>query len=123
MKKKKAIIVVFTLLLIVGLAGTFWGSAIAEAASGVWNSCPRGLINDPYPGKCRSYIDTNNDAICDRSQADPQSNSSSTTSGSSALVGSSIAQAVAADAAQTAGGKVILADESFSDAVYMERRI
>jgi len=112
MKKKKAIIVVFTLLLIVGLAGTFWGPAIAEAASGVWNSCPRGLINDPYPGKCRSYIDTNNDAICDRSQADPQSNSSSTTSGSSALAGSSIAQAVAADAAQTAGGQVIFADAS-----------
>jgi hypothetical protein len=31
-------------------------------------SCPKGLINDPYPGECGQYIDKNNDNICDRSQ-------------------------------------------------------
>ncbi|MDD5039198.1 MAG: hypothetical protein PHN78_07805 [Dehalococcoidales bacterium] len=71
--KKKIIISFCLLLLVVGLAGTFWGTSIAEAASGVWNSCPRGKVNDTYPGDCSDYIDTNNDAICDRSQSNPDS--------------------------------------------------
>jgi hypothetical protein len=29
--------------------------------------CPRGLVNDPYPGRCRLYIDRDGDRICDRS--------------------------------------------------------
>ena len=74
MKKKQIITISFlSLLLAVGLAGTFWGTSIAEAASGIWNSCPRGRTNCAYPGACHSYIDTNNDAICDRSQSGPQS--------------------------------------------------
>lgn len=32
------------------------------------NTCPYGLENDPYPGRCFRYVDTNNDGICDRSQ-------------------------------------------------------
>lgn len=32
------------------------------------NTCPFGLENDPYPGRCFRYVDTNNDGICDRSQ-------------------------------------------------------
>ena len=71
--KQIVIISLLSLLLTVGLADTFWGTSIAEAASGIWNSCPRGRINCTYPGACHSYIDTNNDAICDRSQAAPQS--------------------------------------------------
>ncbi|MBN1188286.1 MAG: hypothetical protein JXA46_00900 [Dehalococcoidales bacterium] len=55
----------------VGIAGTFFAPSIAEAASRIWNSCPRGETNCEYPGKCRSYIDTNNDSICDRSQPAP----------------------------------------------------
>lgn len=30
-------------------------------------ACPRGMINDPYPGHCRHYTDRNGDGICDYS--------------------------------------------------------
>jgi len=42
----------------------------------VWNSCPFGLENDPYPGECGRYIDTNQDNICDLSQPEPTEESS-----------------------------------------------
>jgi hypothetical protein len=32
-------------------------------------ACPRGLVNDPYPGQCRRYIDTNDNGICDLSES------------------------------------------------------
>lgn len=31
-------------------------------------SCPKGLINDPSPGRCGLYVDENQDRICDLSQ-------------------------------------------------------
>ena len=31
-------------------------------------TCPFGRINDPYPGLCDLYIDTNNNQICDYSE-------------------------------------------------------
>lgn len=31
-------------------------------------ACPFGLVNDPYPGKCRRYVDKNGDGICDLSE-------------------------------------------------------
>ena len=31
-------------------------------------ACPYGLVNDPYPGECRSYVDNNNNGICDLSE-------------------------------------------------------
>jgi len=37
-----------------------------------WNDCPKNLTNDPYPGKCNKYIDTDNDGICDHSQPPPE---------------------------------------------------
>jgi hypothetical protein len=86
MKKRIFTFSLLSLLLVVGLAGTVWGTSIAEAGSGIWNSCPRGRINCAYPEACHSYIDTNNDAICDRSQAEPQSS----TSTNSAQVDSSV---------------------------------
>lgn len=30
-------------------------------------ACPRGMVNDPYPGRCRNYTDNNGDGICDYS--------------------------------------------------------
>jgi hypothetical protein len=30
-------------------------------------ACPRNLVNDPYPGRCRLYIDADGDGICDYS--------------------------------------------------------
>lgn len=31
-------------------------------------SCPRGEVNDPYPGMCGLYVDKDNDDICDLSE-------------------------------------------------------
>lgn len=39
-----------------------------------WDDCPYGLVNDPYPGSCRRYVDTNHDGYCDHSQLIPASN-------------------------------------------------
>jgi hypothetical protein len=69
---KHLIIIALIALLVIGGVGTLWGTQIAEAASGIWNSCPRGITNCRYPGKCNLYIDTNSDKICDRSQSAPQ---------------------------------------------------
>jgi hypothetical protein len=37
-----------------------------------WDDCPFGLEDDPYPGDCARYIDTDGDGICDRSQPAPE---------------------------------------------------
>ena len=34
-----------------------------------WNDCPYGLLNDPYPGQCPRYLDTNQNSICDHSES------------------------------------------------------
>jgi hypothetical protein len=57
-------------LLIIGTI-CFFSPSSARAEDG-WNDCPRGEINCVYPGECRSYVDTNNDGICDHSQPSPQ---------------------------------------------------
>ena len=36
-----------------------------------WDNCPFGLKDDPYPGECKRYIDTDGDGICDLSQPAP----------------------------------------------------
>ena len=36
-----------------------------------WDDCPFGYEDEPYPGTCWRYVDTNNDGICDHSQSDP----------------------------------------------------
>ncbi|MCR4427836.1 MAG: gustatory receptor family protein [Caldiserica bacterium] len=41
-----------------------------------WDDCPLGLVNDPYPGSCPRYVDTNGDGICDHSQSAPETVSS-----------------------------------------------
>jgi hypothetical protein len=37
-----------------------------------WDNCPYSLEDDPYPGECNRYIDTDGDGICDRSQPTPE---------------------------------------------------
>ncbi len=76
---KKISIGILSLLAFIGLAGTLWGPSLAAAASSIWDSCPKGKVNCPYPGDCHSYIDTNNDAICDRSQPEPAAAASQAT--------------------------------------------
>jgi hypothetical protein len=41
--------------------------AAAQHEGGV--ACPFGLVNDPYPGRCKRYRDSNGDGICDYSVA------------------------------------------------------
>jgi hypothetical protein len=40
----------------------------AAASQRVATRCPRGLVNDPYPGRCRHYVDKNGNGICDLSE-------------------------------------------------------
>jgi hypothetical protein len=49
-------------------------SALATA----WEDCPYGLVNDPYPGHCRRYVDTDADGICDHSQPSPEERAAGT---------------------------------------------
>jgi hypothetical protein len=85
---RKTIIAVLAVLLLTGIAGTFWGTSIAEAASSIWNSCPKNRINCAYPGDCHSYIDTNNDSVCDRSQSAPQAVTTARAAATSSQAGS-----------------------------------
>lgn len=57
MKKYSLILLLLFLFPMVGLA---------------WDNCPYGEVNDPYPGKCSKYIDTDHDQICDLSQSAPE---------------------------------------------------
>ncbi len=45
------------------------GCASVAAAPGTTTACPKGLVNDPYPGRCRLYRDTNNSGYCDLSES------------------------------------------------------
>jgi len=55
--KEKILLIMFILL-----------STVAYAQ---WDDCPYGEVDEPYPGTCPRYIDTNNDSLCDKSQKDP----------------------------------------------------
>jgi len=44
-----------------------------------WNDCPYGTVNDPFPGQCPRYIDSNQNSICDHSES-PSSGSLNNTS-------------------------------------------
>jgi hypothetical protein len=44
-----------------------------------WNDCPYGTVNDPFPGQCPRYVDTNQNRICDHSES-PSSGSLSNVS-------------------------------------------
>jgi len=56
-----------TLLTIIFILVVF--SSISTYA---WDNCPFGLEDDPYPGECKKYIDTDGDGICDLSQPAPE---------------------------------------------------
>ena len=48
-------------------------AAVQQQEGGV--ACPFGLVNDPYPGRCKHYRDSNGDGICDYSVTGSGSNS------------------------------------------------
>jgi hypothetical protein len=54
-----------------------FGVATPDAAL-AWDNCPKGLVNDPYPGRCGRYVDTNGDDICDLSQRKPVASTTTT---------------------------------------------
>lgn len=41
---------------------------VTPAPQRVATRCPRGLVNDPYPGRCNRYVDKNGNGFCDLSQ-------------------------------------------------------
>ena len=42
---------------------------VATAApTRVTTQCPRGMVNDPYPGRCHHYTDLNGNGMCDLSE-------------------------------------------------------
>ncbi|MBC7294630.1 MAG: hypothetical protein H5T84_11145, partial [Thermoleophilia bacterium] len=52
---------------------------LSPSTAQAWADCPRGLVNDPYPGRCSRYTDTNDDGICDLSQPKPSDPTTTTT--------------------------------------------
>jgi len=52
-------------ILIILIATIFVQSALA------WDDCPYAIEDDPQPGLCSQYVDTNGDGICDHSQSEP----------------------------------------------------
>lgn len=41
---------------------------VAVAPQQIATRCPRGMVNDPYPGRCHHYVDKNGNGICDLSE-------------------------------------------------------
>lgn len=37
-----------------------------------WLDCPYGKVNEPYPGSCQLYLDTDNNQTCDHSEPTPE---------------------------------------------------
>jgi len=66
---------VVTGLIIVGYKAIFVNLADASQADSRltaaqqegWVACPFGLVDDPYPGRCRRHVDSNGDGLCDYS--------------------------------------------------------
>lgn len=42
----------------------------STSSSTVGARCPKGMVNDPYPGRCHSYRDTNGNGYCDLSETE-----------------------------------------------------
>ena len=70
--KKITMIMIIVALTVVGVTQILSFASVSLAQDDVWDSCSRGMVGCEYPGICGSYIDTNNDGICDRSQLPPQ---------------------------------------------------
>ncbi len=64
MKKFRKYIILSTL--------TFILVSFSSISIYAWDNCPFGFEDDPYPGECKRYIDTDGDGICDLSQPAPE---------------------------------------------------
>jgi hypothetical protein len=77
MKGPKKRLAALAALFSLSLFGLVYGFAIPSNAL-AWENCPKGLVNDPYPGACGRYVDTNGDDICDLSQPKPADTTTTT---------------------------------------------
>jgi hypothetical protein len=66
-----------TMIVALSFFALVYGFAFPATAF-AWDNCPKGLVNDPYPGACSRYIDTNGDNICDLSQPKPTATTTTT---------------------------------------------
>lgn len=78
--------------------------AAATMSDSCAGGCPYGLSNDPFPGQCGRYIDSNGDGICDLSQVLASSSTSSSASTSDTDSGSSSASSDSVNSNQLDSG-------------------
>lgn len=71
MKKFRKYIILSTLIFIL--------VAFSSISIYAWDNCPFSLEDDPHPGECKRYIDTDGDGICDLSQPAPEDRDTSVT--------------------------------------------
>ncbi len=64
MKKFRKYIILSTLIFIL--------VSFSSISIYTWDNCPFGFEDDPYPGECKRYIDTDGDGTCDLSQPAPE---------------------------------------------------
>ena len=72
---KKLILLFFAIIFLV----------LPTSAYAQWDDCTKGLENDPYPGSCGRYIDTDGDGICDHSQPAPEDRETTTSNNTSEI--------------------------------------
>jgi len=71
--KGKEIVMKTKILLITILFAAFLALPSMDAVNVyAWDDCPKGLVNDEYPGSCPRYIDTDENGICDHSEPAPE---------------------------------------------------
>jgi hypothetical protein len=78
MTKSKRRLATLAMIATLALFGVVSGFLFPTSAL-AWDNCPKGLVNDPYPGRCGRYTDTNSDGICDLSQPQPVASTTTTT--------------------------------------------
>ena len=59
------IIIISLILCLLVLAGC---SVNEEITGDIVSDCPKGFVNDEYPGACADYVDIDNNQICDTSE-------------------------------------------------------
>jgi len=57
------------LILLILLVGCTSDIVVEETETKEELKCPRGQVNDPYPGQCALYVDADNSGFCDYSES------------------------------------------------------
>jgi len=63
---------------------------ISTTSVQAWDNCPFGEVNEPYPGTCGRYTDTDRDGICDLSQPPPDTRNEANTDNNENSLNSSL---------------------------------